>query len=318
MTKKNKSKKTTKKKKTTEQIAKEVIAGKWGTGDTRKKALTKAGYDYYEVQDKVNEILKATTYTIKFNANGGTGKMDSRKAREGETLYLPENKFTRKGYKFVGWAIKKDKGTVNMKSFQIGKVKYKDKAKVKDLGNITLYAVWKGNGAKAACDWAIRIANDDSFSYGKKPYASRCGCYFCGTNGKKKQAAKKAGYYHGDKWDKTYVCCTFVNAAYAHGANNNDFLTPEKNGKMYLSGDNDAAVNMTRSAIKLIGKPKKEDLKAGDILLIQGRHTSMYIGGGKYVEANSNQSDPFSPSTIAVKELSDKTYSKYTHVFRLK
>ena len=39
-------------------IAKEVIAGKWGTGENRKKNLKKAGYDYDKVQKKVNELLK--------------------------------------------------------------------------------------------------------------------------------------------------------------------------------------------------------------------------------------------------------------------
>lgn len=44
-------------KKSVTEIAKEVIAGKWGNGDARKKALTKAGYDYEAVQKKVNELL---------------------------------------------------------------------------------------------------------------------------------------------------------------------------------------------------------------------------------------------------------------------
>jgi cell wall-associated NlpC family hydrolase len=44
--------------KTVEEVAKEVISGKWGTGAERKKRLTDAGYDYYEVQAKVNEILR--------------------------------------------------------------------------------------------------------------------------------------------------------------------------------------------------------------------------------------------------------------------
>lgn len=45
-------------KKTVEELAKEVIAGRWGTGDTRKTALKDAGYNYEEVQNKVNELLK--------------------------------------------------------------------------------------------------------------------------------------------------------------------------------------------------------------------------------------------------------------------
>ena len=44
-------------KKSVTEIAKEVIAGKWGNGDARKKALTKAGYNYEAVQKKVNELL---------------------------------------------------------------------------------------------------------------------------------------------------------------------------------------------------------------------------------------------------------------------
>lgn len=45
-------------KKSIDTIAKEVIAGKWGNGDERKKKLTAAGYDYDAVQRKVNEMLK--------------------------------------------------------------------------------------------------------------------------------------------------------------------------------------------------------------------------------------------------------------------
>lgn len=44
-------------KKSVTEIAKEVIAGKWGTGTARKNALIKAGYDYNAVQKKVNELL---------------------------------------------------------------------------------------------------------------------------------------------------------------------------------------------------------------------------------------------------------------------
>lgn len=53
-------------KKTVEQIAKEVIDGKWGNGATRKKKLEEAGYNYVEVQQKVNELLNTPVYyTVK-------------------------------------------------------------------------------------------------------------------------------------------------------------------------------------------------------------------------------------------------------------
>ena len=44
--------------KSVETVAREVIAGKWGNGTKRKKALAAAGYDVAAVQAKVNEILK--------------------------------------------------------------------------------------------------------------------------------------------------------------------------------------------------------------------------------------------------------------------
>jgi hypothetical protein len=52
-----KEKKTTPKKSNV-QVAKEVLAGKWGNGQARKKALTAAGYNYLEVQSEVNRLLR--------------------------------------------------------------------------------------------------------------------------------------------------------------------------------------------------------------------------------------------------------------------
>lgn len=53
--------------KTTQELALEVLAGKWGNGPIRKAKLTKAGYDYAKVQAKVNELAGAQskTYTVK-------------------------------------------------------------------------------------------------------------------------------------------------------------------------------------------------------------------------------------------------------------
>lgn len=45
-------------KKTIQQIAKEVIAGKWGNGNERKTKLYAAGYNYKTIQAEVNRLLK--------------------------------------------------------------------------------------------------------------------------------------------------------------------------------------------------------------------------------------------------------------------
>lgn len=46
-----------------DQIADEVIAGKWGNGDDRKKRLTDAGYNYDAVQKAVNQKMNAKKQT---------------------------------------------------------------------------------------------------------------------------------------------------------------------------------------------------------------------------------------------------------------
>lgn len=45
-------------KKSVDEIAREVIQGKWGNGTDRKNRLTNAGYDYNAVQKRVNELMK--------------------------------------------------------------------------------------------------------------------------------------------------------------------------------------------------------------------------------------------------------------------
>lgn len=44
--------------KTVDELAREVIRGNWGNGTERKNRLTAAGYDYNDVKNRVNELLK--------------------------------------------------------------------------------------------------------------------------------------------------------------------------------------------------------------------------------------------------------------------
>lgn len=78
-------------KKSIDNVAKEVLAGIWGNGDTRKTALTNAGYDYAEVQAKVNELCGGSSvdYTAiaKEVIQGKWGNGATRKARLTNTGY---------------------------------------------------------------------------------------------------------------------------------------------------------------------------------------------------------------------------------------
>lgn len=64
--------KTTVPSKSIDELASEVIAGKWGNGAERKERLTAAGYNYSEIQAKVNELM----------GNGTTVKTVDQLARE--------------------------------------------------------------------------------------------------------------------------------------------------------------------------------------------------------------------------------------------
>lgn len=81
------------KKKSVAAIAQEVIDGKWYTGAARKSALTKAGYNYDEVQKKVNELLakkpakKSITTVAKEVIAGKWGNGATRKKRLTEAGY---------------------------------------------------------------------------------------------------------------------------------------------------------------------------------------------------------------------------------------
>lgn len=71
-------------KKSITEVAEDVIDGKYGTGSARKTKLIAEGYDYNEVQAKVNEILKnknkkSITEVAKEVINGKWGNGSARK-----------------------------------------------------------------------------------------------------------------------------------------------------------------------------------------------------------------------------------------------
>ncbi len=117
---------------------------------SQETAPTRTGYTFagwYNGETKVTDASltiseditltakwTANTYTIKFDANGGTGTIKGQGATYDADVTLPENTFTNGDKIFIGWATSTD-----------GQVVYADKATVKNLtadGEVTLYAVW--------------------------------------------------------------------------------------------------------------------------------------------------------------------------------
>lgn len=79
-------------------------------------------------------ILEADfqTYTLSFDANRGTGTMDSCYVVSGITSTIPTNAFTRNGYEFRGWATSPD----------ATEVEYSDGGYITLTSDVTLYALW--------------------------------------------------------------------------------------------------------------------------------------------------------------------------------
>ena len=280
-----------------------------------KKATTSSSNKSVTNKSTTSNQGSQKTYQIIYNSNGGKGSMPKQTVRVSSLSNLKASAFTKEDYIFMGWATKENSQVVDMNHFQIGKVSYRDGQGIKDLvpsGSITLYAVWRGNGALAACDWAKLIAADNTFTYGlpekKGGHASHMGCYFCDKN----KIKTKLG---GDAYLKTYVCNSYVNAAFVHGANdpNMSCVKDYVNGlNARLSGssdyDKDKTINNGQTFIYL-GHPVMSKLRPGDVLEKKNTHTMLYVGNGLVAEATSK--DPWGESSISLKKLTVSTYKDY-------
>ena len=162
----------------------------------------------------------------------------------------------------------------------------------------------------AAVNWAVRIANDDTFTYGERSYkntniANQQGCYFCGNNDKKVTTAKNLNMENPERYERTYVCLTFIGAAYAHGAGDPEILAKCQKRKMTMYETNDNF--RVFSCWMKIGACKDltvNDLLPGDVIIKwsdhndNNGHVCMYIGGNDVVESSGGG---WSANSIAVK-----------------
>lgn len=97
-------------KKSNAEIAKEVMAGKWGNGEDRKKRLQAAGYDYSAIQAEVNKLagsgskgykVQVTASALNVRAGAGTNYKVVKVVRKGQTLTIIAEK--------SGWGQLSDK-----------------------------------------------------------------------------------------------------------------------------------------------------------------------------------------------------------------
>lgn len=166
---------------------------------------------------------------------------------------------------------------------------------------------------KAACEWAKKIAADNTFHYGRTKWAHKYGCYFCGTQGAKKKAAPSS---QKNEVAKTYCCNPFVAAAYVHGAG-----VAKKCGSggmtVPLAGGN--VKNLKKYGFEKIKKPSKvTDLIEGDILLTP-THAMLYIGDGKITHAkhhDNGKKGAYWNESITTEKIPTKQWTRTKEVWR--
>ena len=292
-------------KKTIDELAYEVLEGKWGSGDERKRRLTEAGYDYDAVQARVNEILnpkKTIDELAQEVLDGKWGSGDERKKRLTEAGYDYDAVQTR-----VNELLEPQKKTYP--------------------GVLPTLSITKSNAEviNDTCKWASWIAGDNRFHYGYtnkhgskdskdwNPNAHHNGCYFCGTNTTSGGRSKKGIL----DYQRTYCCNPFVGAAWAHGGCVPKALSLCQSGSswdFHKGKGYDASSLFTN-----LGHPAKSSLKKGDVCCTDS-HVFLYLGDGKLAEAASGDDNVRNSTkwnnSIHVTSLSDSKYKGVKRVHR--
>ena len=106
----------------------------WSTSSTATSATYSAGGTYSaNAAATLYAVWKANTYTVKYNANGGTGAPANQTKTYGVALTLSSTKPTRTNYTFKGWGTTANATTA----------KYSAGGSYTGNAAITLYAVWE-------------------------------------------------------------------------------------------------------------------------------------------------------------------------------
>ena len=148
--------------------------------DECKDKIEENVYTFGSISGSIKANWLENTYTVKFNANGGTGTMNDQTFNYTDSKALTANSFTRTGYTFTGWSTSAN-----------GTVVYKDEQSVSKLSStnnevVNLYAQWEGNIYKIALNNtdASFVSDSESIQRNKEVYLKYGdGVYLNNTNG---------------------------------------------------------------------------------------------------------------------------------------
>ena len=165
-------------------------------------------------------------------------------------------------YEFMGWA-----------TTRTGYPKYENSEEVTDLAEtketVDLYAVWHGERAEKAIEWAEKIAADNSWTYGQGTFR----CHVCGTAPLKK-----------------YTCMPFIAASYAHGAEDPIMLSGGRHVINLHDGNFSGELGTIWEKVGLCKNLTIDDLEPGDVIIKWSSdnahgHAWMYGGDDRIIEA---------------------------------
>jgi len=137
----------------------EVVKGQWGTKSGNTVPVTITGiasgstWIRFAIKNADGNELAGTTvditvskpsYTISFDANGGTGAPAPQTKAYQEALQIPSEEPTREGFAFEGWAVSAG-----------GSTEYYPGDRYTEEGDATLYAVWTPAGNTRVYDLQI-------------------------------------------------------------------------------------------------------------------------------------------------------------------
>ena len=129
----------------------------WSTSNsgTTIEIASGGSYDVSRITEDMSStvnlyaVCRKKAYSIKFNANGGTGTMTNQSMTFGTVATLKQNAFTRSGYEFVGWTRNSDGTGVIYTDFNGRAAAYYDQEQImRDLTEtdgdiVNLYAQWR-------------------------------------------------------------------------------------------------------------------------------------------------------------------------------
>ena len=129
----------------------------WATSSTATSATYSAGGSYTSNSSiTLYAVWSINTYTVSYNANGGSGAPSSQTKTYGSTLTLSSTKPTRSGYDFLGWATS---STATSASYSAG-------GSYTSNSSVTLYAVWEKTNYEFSIS-NLTVSESEPYRYGE-------------------------------------------------------------------------------------------------------------------------------------------------------